>query len=180
LPVILVHTPGDGVHFIDHPKPDGNTWFKTPETKGRLFRGRGRTSLGPVLMYADIFIRSKTLLDGVAEAFALAYPGLKPRMRLDRDDLVTNYIIHIMPVDPATRPYEIPLWQDLTDHGLNRLAQTILLAAQEISYRDATGDPPPESAKRFLRDLARSLRPSPTASALPNPDSSRGSRRWCP
>ena len=157
LPVILVHQPGDGLHYIEQPKPHGHTWLRSPEGHDQCFGGRGRLSLGPVLMYADIFIRRYTKLRGVDQAYKQAYPRAAPPFPLDRDWLVRHFIVHVMPIDPGGRRNSIALWNDLTAHGLNRLAEVIVLAAQDKAYRAATHQPPPWPAKDTARHLVQSL-----------------------
>lgn len=90
LPVRIIHRLGDGLHFIEQPRSAGRTRLVTPEMTSRMFEGRARLSLGPVLMYAEIFIRNYTSLSGLFEAFQLAYPERHPRMPLDYDYLASN------------------------------------------------------------------------------------------
>lgn len=162
LPAKLIHTPGDGVHFLSLPSPHGHTWLDTPEAANcphRVFRGRGVISLGPVLMYAELFIDNHTDLGSLSAAFKQAYPRQDPPIPVDRDHLVRNYIVHIAPLVPNERSTTIALWSDLTDHGLNRLAEVIVLAAQDRAFRKAINKPPTYTHRDIVRTLVRSLKP---------------------
>lgn len=135
--------------------------FQGQGFEGRDIRGRGRLSVGPVMLYAEIFIDQHTSLSGIEAAYRSTYPTSQPPICLTRKSLIKHYILNIYPISPGTNHRSIGLWSDLIDHGLGQLAETMALAAQDRSYRRATGQSAPPPDRRSLVQRIRALSKSP-------------------
>lgn len=176
LPFQPLHYPGDGLHFIS--SPNGHTaYLGTPESGAQAFccrhkptspaytfrrqptRGQPATrlSLGPVLLYAQMFVVDQTNLPSLEAAFEQAYPGTPPPIPMTKRDLLSGFASNIYPLVPDTRKRSIGLWKDLVGHGLGRMAEVIALAAQERSSFRAIGRGAPPNSRRQLVELIRSL-----------------------
>lgn len=123
--------------------------------------GEGRLSLGPVLLYADIFLARCTDLPDLESAFRSAYPTDRPPIRLARENLLAHYVLNIYPITMDKPKHSIGLFSDLIDHGMGRLADTLALAAQDRSYQSVTGQPASPAQRQRLVDRIRSLCKSP-------------------
>lgn len=197
LPFQSLHYPGDGLHFITC--PNGHiAYLGTPESRAQAFCCRHKTSptytprqqqtpglpatrlsLGPVLLYAQMFVVDQTNLPSLEAAFEQAYPGTPPPIPMNKRDLLSGFASNIYPLVPDTRKRSAGLWKDLLDHGLGRMAEVIALAAQDKAYRETTGSPAPHQARRLLQDLVTSQgNPVRCSARLPHV-SSRARRGGC-
>lgn len=195
--MVPLHYPGDGLHLIAHPGIR-TVHLGTPEARGQSYRcrqarhpspspytfdsagvsdagGRSKSwlSLGPVLLYAQLFADELTDLGNLEEAFEQAYPGTTPPIPMNRRHLIPTFASHIYPLIPDTRKRSTGLWKDLVVHGLGRFAETLALAAQDRAYRERTGRGAPPAQRRTLVELIRNF-PAPSAHPTPReqaPDS---------
>lgn len=120
-----------------------------------------RLSVGPVLLYAELFIASQTDLTGVADAFRSTYPTARPPLDLDPGKLVKNYATNIYPIPVEGQTRCNGLWADLISHGLGALAETMVLAAQDRSFRSVTGLPASPRHQQTLVERVRALAEAP-------------------
>lgn len=200
LSVVPLHYPGDGLHLIAHPGLR-TVYLGTPEARGQPFccrqarhpspiydsagpagvadrpgQRQSWLSLGPVLLYAQLFADDLTNLGSLEQAFEQAYPGTPPPIPMNRRHLIPTFAPHIYPLVPDTRKRSTGLWKDLVGHGLGRFAETLALAAQDRSYRERTGRGAPPAQRRTLVELIRNLRaPSPH----PTPGNTPGRAPGC-
>lgn len=141
--------------------PTGPPAYLRKNSPGHFRASGGQLSVGPVLLYAEMFIAGQTELGGVGTAFRSTYPTARPPIDLCPRKLIERYIMNIYPVPLDTAAQSVGLWSDLIDHGLGKLAETIVLAAQDRSYRRATGQPPPPADRRTLVERVRALATAP-------------------
>lgn len=190
LRVVPLHYPGDGLHLIAHPGLRTLT-LGTPEARGRLFccrqarhpspllytagpsgdsdapgRNKSWLSLGPVLLYAQLFADELTGLGNLDAAFEQTYPDTPPPIPMNRRHLIATFASHVYPLVPNTHKRSNGLWKDLAAHGMGRFAETLALAAQDRSYRERTGRGAPPAQRHTLVELVRSL-PAPPRTPPP-------------
>lgn len=204
LRVVPLHYPGDGLHLIAHPGLR-TVYLGTPEARGQPFCCRQARhpspisytvvpagvsdapgyrqpwlSLGPVLLYAQLFADELTDLVSLEEAFEQAYPGTPPPIPMNRRHLIPTFAPHIYPLVPDTRKRSTGLWKDLVAHGLGRFAETLALAAQDRSYRERTGRGALHTQRRSLVELIRSLPALPAPHPTPRKCPGTGPQNWNP